>query len=228
MSTNPDCNADSRWLASTTRNWMRSGSPKMRARDLAGDVDVEALQLAGRRVSKTEQIRVLVDTDDEPAALGDRRHRRTRWHGARRGQRTRAQTGLAIAVWISHDRRGSDSLRTGRPRLDRCDGHRRRRCRGTASGGGEGKCEQRQHNPRSHRNSLSRGHKPTTAATAATIISTSVPVGLHASWAPAAATRSRRVARVCSISLRKLLSTAANCAAEAPGSGPIACATAAG
>ena len=44
-STWPDCSADSRWPASTTCRSMRSGSPKMRARDLAGEVDVESLEL---------------------------------------------------------------------------------------------------------------------------------------------------------------------------------------
>ena len=179
-------------------------------------------------IPRAERIRVLVDTDDKPSALGDRRHRRTGWHGTRRRLRTGAQAGFPIAVRIPRNRRGRDFLRTGRLRLDRRDRHRRRRCRGSASGGGERKCEQRHHNSRSHRNSLSRGHKPTTAAAAATTISTSVPVGLHASRAPAADTRSRSVARVCSISSRKLDSTTANCAAEASGSGPIACATAAG
>src|ERR1700682_2181107 len=104
------------------------------AGDLSGEVDIEALRLARSRISRAEEIRVLVDTDDKPAALEDRRHSRARWHGARRGQRPRAQAGLGITVRIPGKRRGGDLLRTVRPRVDRCDRHRRRRCRGLASG----------------------------------------------------------------------------------------------
>ena len=156
------------------------------AGDLAGDVDVEALQLPGGRVPEAEQIRVLVDTDDEPTTLGDRRHRRTRWHRTRRRQRAGTQAGFPIAVRIRGSRRGRDFLRTGWPRFDGRDRHRRRRSGGSTSRDGERNGEQRHHNSGSHRNSLSRGHNPTTAAAAATTISTSVPVGLHASHAPAA------------------------------------------
>ena len=74
-------------------------------------------------------------------------------------------------VRVRRFRRGRDFLRTGWPRIDRRDRHRRRWCRGSTSGRGERKCEQRHRDSCSHRNSLSRGHSPTTAAAAATTIS---------------------------------------------------------
>src|SRR6476661_4910424 len=60
---------------------------------------------------------------------------------------------------------------------------------------------------------------PHPATLSATANSTRVPVGLHASHAPAADTRSRNVSRVRSIPSRRLDSTAANCVAD----GPSAC-----
>ena len=72
---------------------------------LAGDVDVEALQFAGHRIAKAEQIGALVHTDDQPAAALDRLHggADSRWTGAdwlwhrsfRRPRRTRDGTTAA-------------------------------------------------------------------------------------------------------------------------------------
>ena len=102
----------------------------MRARDLAGDVDVESLQLTSGGIPEAEQIGVLVHADDEPAALGDRRHRRTRRHGPRCVATDRG------AGWLPdrsrHFAAAGAAVTSCAPAghgLDRRDRHRRRRRR---------------------------------------------------------------------------------------------------
>ena len=120
------------------------------------------------------------------------------------------------------------SLRTGRPRLDRRDRHRAPAPARTTSGGGERKCraapsqlvfsqellEPRPQPDDSRRRSDHHQHERPRRTPRQPCAGRGHP--------------SRSVARVCSISSRRLDSTAANCAAEASGSVPIACATAAG
>ena len=92
MSTVSSCTALMRSGSDSRRNSTLSGSPSEVPGDLAGDVDVEALQFAGHGIAKAEQIGALVHTDDQPAAAPYRLH-----GGADRGGR--AQTGCGIAAF---------------------------------------------------------------------------------------------------------------------------------
>ena len=75
----------------SNRNSTLSGIADQVPGYFAGDVDVEALQLAGDGIAKAEQIGALVDTDDQPAALPDRFLGRAGFGG-------RAQTRRGIAT----------------------------------------------------------------------------------------------------------------------------------
>ena len=151
------------------------------ARDLAGEVDVEARQLTGRGIAEAEHEGVLVDADDEPSALFDGRHRRARRHRTRGRLWAGTQTGLRIAVGIGGLRCRRDLLCTSRSHRGGRKRYRRwRRLRRATSRHRQRRGEQHRRQSRAHRNSLSRGHSPTKTADAATTISTSVPVGVHA------------------------------------------------
>ena len=91
-STWPRSTAAARSAMSSTTYCTRPGSPKIAVGDLADDVDVGALELAGDRVAVADEVLALVDARDQPSAGGDLRHRRARGHRAGRGQRVvRAQ-----------------------------------------------------------------------------------------------------------------------------------------
>ena len=74
------------------RRRRRTSSPKMRGGDLVREVDLEALDVAGRRVAAGEAERVLVDADRDPSALAELGHRsRSRVAGAGAARRAQAR-----------------------------------------------------------------------------------------------------------------------------------------
>ncbi len=181
-STWPDSSAGSRWLASTTCRSMRSGSPNIRRAISRARSMSKPCELAREGVAVAEHEGVLVDADDEPAAVLDGRHRRPRRHGTGGRLRAGPQAGFGVAaVRLGRLRSIRYLLCASRSHRCRRDRHGRLwRRRRTTAGHDEGDCGQCRHDPRGHRNSRRRGHSPTTAAAAADAIKTSVAVGVHA------------------------------------------------
>ena len=110
MSTRPFCTAWTRSAFGTmVADVVRVGRPEDGLRHLAEHVDVEARQLARRRVAVAPEVGVLVDPDVEVAAGLDLGHERARGHLARRGHRGGGrQAGRRVARRVG--RRGGVGL----------------------------------------------------------------------------------------------------------------------